>query len=91
MERLVHLLSLPTGLELPASSSTVGLCGVRNSLNPGEGFTMKGTSGTNTHYRGRCSKIQGVTSYDFRGKQMMVLFQFQLQVVILTGNPYPQQ
>jgi hypothetical protein len=45
----------------------LGLCGSGASLNPGEGFTMKGTSGTNT------TAVAGVqnnlgSSYDFRGK-----------------------
>ena len=63
-----------------------------SNLNAGEGFTMKGTSGTNT------TTVNGVQNnsgskqrYDFRGKPNdgTISIPVTLNQYTLTGNPYP--
>lgn len=77
---------------IPTISSDWAFVGSDYTLNPGEGFTMKGTSGTNT------TTVNGVQNnpgsnqrYDFRGKPNDGTI--DIPVVIgkytLTGNPYP--
>ena len=66
--------------------------GTASTINAGEGFTMKGTSGTNT------TTVNGVMNnpgskqrYDFRGKPndgTIAINVLNLQYT-LTGNPYP--
>ncbi|MDD5150511.1 MAG: T9SS type A sorting domain-containing protein [Flavobacterium sp.] len=63
------------------------------TINPGEGFTMKGSSGTNT------TTVNGVQNnpdgkhqrYDFRGKPNDGTIDIPVLVgeLTLTGNPYP--
>ncbi|SDZ96678.1 Por secretion system C-terminal sorting domain-containing protein [Flavobacterium gillisiae] len=79
--------------KLPVTSLTSWVyVGAASTINAGEGFTMKGTSGTNT------TSVNGIQNnpgskqrYDFRGKpndgtiSIPVLF----EELILTGNPYP--
>jgi len=79
--------------KLPSTALTSWVyVGAASTINAGEGFTMKGTSGTNT------TSVNGIQNnpgskqrYDFRGKpndgtiSIPVLF----EELILTGNPYP--
>ncbi|CAM2786213.1 T9SS type A sorting domain-containing protein [Flavobacterium frigoris] len=79
--------------KLPAvASSNWVYVGAASTINAAEGFTMKGSSGTNT------TSLNGVQNnpgskqrYDFRGKpndgtiSIPVLF----EKLTLTGNPYP--
>jgi hypothetical protein len=79
--------------KLPASSNTNWVyVGAGSTLNPGEGFTMKGTSGVNT------TTVAGVQNnsgnkqrYDFRGKPNdgTIAIPIVTGELVLTGNPYP--
>lgn len=66
--------------------------GAASNINAGEGFTMKGTAGTNT------TTVYGVPNnsgskqrYDFRGKPNDGTIQIPVAALqfTLTGNPYP--
>lgn len=61
-----------------------------NTINPGEGFTMKGTSGTSANNPGNAQR------YDFRGRPNTGTFSLNVAAPIgpdaqqtLAGNPYP--
>lgn len=79
--------------KLPATSANNWVfVGSGSSLNAGEGFTMKGTSGTNT------TTVAGVQNnpgkkqrYDFRGKPNDGTISIPVAAgqLVLTGNPYP--
>ena len=79
--------------KLPASAANNwAYVGSGSTLNAGEGFTMKGTSGTNS------TTVLGVQNnpgknqrYDFRGKPNDGNISIPLLAgqLVLTGNPYP--
>jgi hypothetical protein len=79
--------------KLPASSNTNWVyVGSGASLNPGEGFTMKGTSGTNTNMVAGSQNNSGSNQrYDFRGKPNdgTISIPITTSQLVLTGNPYP--
>ena len=63
-----------------------------SSIAPGEGFTMKGTSGTDaTMVEGQVNNPGGAQRYDFRGKPNdgNISVNVGLNNQTLTGNPYP--
>lgn len=66
--------------------------GTASTINAGEGFTMKGTSGTNaTTVNGVMNNAGSKQRYDFRGKPndgTIAINVLNLQYT-LTGNPYP--
>jgi hypothetical protein len=66
--------------------------GSASSLNAGEGFTMKGTSGTNTvTVNGVQNNPGSQQRYDFRGKPNDGTISINVlnEQFTLTGNPYP--
>lgn len=66
--------------------------GSSSSLNAGEGFTMKGTSGTNaTTVNGVQNNPGSKQRYDFRGKPNdgVIAISVAIEQFTLTGNPYP--
>ncbi|MBX9889343.1 MAG: T9SS type A sorting domain-containing protein [Flavobacteriaceae bacterium] len=66
--------------------------GSATSINAGEGFTMKGTSGTDdTTVEGIQNNSGGVQRYDFRGKPNdgTITIPVLMGELTLTGNPYP--
>ena len=66
--------------------------GSSSSLNPGEGFTMKGTSGTNLiTVNGVQNNPGSKQRYDFRGKPNdgTISIPVATEQFTLTGNPYP--
>lgn len=66
--------------------------GANSSLNAGEGFTMKGTSGTNaTTVNGIQNNPGSKQRYDFRGKPNdgIIAISVAVEQFTLTGNPYP--
>ncbi|MFV5686590.1 T9SS type A sorting domain-containing protein [Flavobacterium sp. GB2R13] len=66
--------------------------GSASSINAGEGFTMKGTSGTNlTTVNGVQNNPTSQQRYDFRGKPNDGTISINVldQEFTLTGNPYP--
>ncbi|MFV5691388.1 T9SS type A sorting domain-containing protein [Flavobacterium sp. LT1R49] len=66
--------------------------GSASSINAGEGFTMKGTSGTNlTTVNGVQNNPTSQQRYDFRGKPNdgTISIPVKIQQFTLTGNPYP--
>lgn len=66
--------------------------GSNSNLNAGEGFTMKGTSGTNaTSVNGVLNNPGSQQRYDFRGKPNdgTISIPVGLEQFTLTGNPYP--
>ncbi|WP_426064106.1 T9SS type A sorting domain-containing protein [Flavobacterium sp. DSP2-3-1] len=66
--------------------------GSSSSLNAGEGFTMKGTSGTNaTTVNGVHNNPGSKQRYDFRGKPNdgVIAISVAIEQFTLTGNPYP--
>ena len=66
--------------------------GSASSINSGEGFTMKGTSGTNlTTVNGVQNNPISQQRYDFRGKPNdgTISISVSDQEFTLTGNPYP--
>lgn len=66
--------------------------GSASSINSGEGFTMKGTSGTNlTTVNGVQNNPISQQRYDFRGKPNdgTISINVSDQEFTLTGNPYP--
>jgi hypothetical protein len=64
-----------------------------STLNPGEGFTMKGTSGTDASYSdaGITNNPGSKQRYDFRGRPNDgdILISLATGMRTLTGNPYP--
>ncbi len=63
-----------------------------STIGPGEGFTMKGTSGTDaTVVEGMANNPGGAQRYDFRGKPNdgNIAVTVGLNNQTLTGNPYP--
>ena len=79
--------------KLPASSSNAWVyVGSGSTLNAGEGFTMKGTSGANTNAIGGVQNNSGNNQrYDFRGKPNDGTISIPVSTgkLVLTGNPYP--
>ncbi|TDW44609.1 putative secreted protein (Por secretion system target) [Flavobacterium sp. 270] len=70
------------------------LVGGTTALGPGEGFTMKGTSGTDAidpAGMGTTNNPGGAQRYDFRGKPNdgNIVVTLGLNNATLTGNPYP--
>lgn len=66
--------------------------GSATTINPGEGFTMKGTSGTDAVLvNGVTNNPGGAQRYDFRGKPNdgNISVGVGLDHMTLTGNPYP--
>jgi hypothetical protein len=66
--------------------------GSASSINAGEGFTMKGTSGTNlTTVNGVQNNPTSQQRYDFRGKPNdgTISIPVAFEQYTLTGNPYP--
>ena len=66
--------------------------GSNSDLNAGEGFTMKGTSGTNsTSVNGVLNNPGNKQRYDFRGKPNDGTISIPVGIgqFTLTGNPYP--
>ena len=66
--------------------------GSSSNLNAGEGFTMKGTSGTNsTSVNGVLNNPGNKQRYDFRGKPNdgTISIPVGIEQFTLTGNPYP--
>lgn len=66
--------------------------GSASSINAGEGFTMKGTSGTdNTTIIGVQNNPGSAQRYDFRGKPNDGIIDVTVAsgMLTLTGNPYP--
>ena len=66
--------------------------GSNSSLNAGEGFTMKGTSGTNGFTINGVQNNPGSKQrYDFRGKPNdgTISIPVAIEQFTLTGNPYP--
>ncbi|MFE3847952.1 T9SS type A sorting domain-containing protein [Flavobacterium sp. LB3P45] len=66
--------------------------GSASSINAGEGFTMKGTSGTNLITVNGVQNNPGTAQrYDFRGKPNdgTISIPVAFQQFTLTGNPYP--
>ena len=66
--------------------------GSNSNLNAGEGFTMKGTSGTNTFTLNGVQNNPGSKQrYDFRGKPNdgTIAIRVATEQFTLTGNPYP--
>lgn len=66
--------------------------GSSSTINAGEGFTMKGTSGTNlTTVNGVQNNPTSQQRYDFRGKPNdgTIAISVSDQEFTLTGNPYP--
>lgn len=66
--------------------------GSSSTINAGEGFTMKGTSGTNlTTVNGVQNNPTSQQRYDFRGKPNdgTIAISVSDQQFTLTGNPYP--
>lgn len=66
--------------------------GVTSNINAGEGFTMKGSSGTNlTTVNGVQNNPGGKQRYDFRGKPNdgTISVPVAFEQFTLTGNPYP--
>ena len=66
--------------------------GSNSDLNAGEGFTMKGTSGTNsTSVNGVLNNPGNKQRYDFRGKPNdgTISIPVGIEQFTLTGNPYP--
>lgn len=66
--------------------------GSASSINAGEGFTMKGTSGTNlTTVNGVQNNPTSQQRYDFRGKPNdgTISIPVAIEQFTLTGNPYP--
>jgi hypothetical protein len=66
--------------------------GSATTINAGEGFTMKGTSGTDTTtIEGVQNNSGGAQRYDFRGKPNdgTINIPVILDEFTLTGNPYP--
>lgn len=66
--------------------------GSASSINAGEGFTMKGTSGTNlTTVNGVQNNPTSQQRYDFRGKPNdgTIAIPVAIEQFTLTGNPYP--
>ena len=66
--------------------------GSTNTINAGEGFTMKGTSGTDaTTINGVQNNTGGKQRYDFRGKPNDGTIDIAVlpTELTLTGNPYP--
>lgn len=66
--------------------------GSNSSLNAGEGFTMKGSSGTNSKtVNGVQNNPGGKQRYDFRGKPNdgTISIPVAYEQFTLTGNPYP--
>ncbi|TDE02102.1 T9SS type A sorting domain-containing protein [Flavobacterium sandaracinum] len=66
--------------------------GSNSSLNAGEGFTMKGTSGTNVFTINGVQNNPGSQQrYDFRGKPNdgTITIPVGFEQFTLTGNPYP--
>lgn len=67
--------------------------GVNFDLKPGEGFTMKGVDGVNTHIRlyGVENNPGGEQRYDFRGTPNTGTISLDIvkDKVLLVGNPYP--
>lgn len=79
--------------KLPAASSNAWVyVGSGSTLNAGEGFTMKGTSGTNANTIAGVQNNPGMNQrYDFRGKPNdgTILIPVSTGKLVLTGNPYP--
>ncbi|OCB78089.1 hypothetical protein LPBF_03855 [Flavobacterium crassostreae] len=78
--------------KLPSTSSNWVFVGSSNTLQAGEGFTMKGTSGTNTNTVNGVQNNPGAKQrYDFRGKPNdgTIAIPVLLDQLVLTGNPYP--
>ncbi|RZJ34366.1 MAG: T9SS type A sorting domain-containing protein [Flavobacterium sp.] len=68
------------------------LAGSTLTINPGEGFTMKGTSGSDaTVVDGAPNNSGGAQRYDFRGKPNdgNISVTVGANNLTLTGNPYP--
>ncbi|MGZ9734165.1 T9SS type A sorting domain-containing protein [Flavobacterium sp. GNP002] len=66
--------------------------GATSAINAGEGFTMKGTSGTNlTTVNGIENNPGSKQRYDFRGKPNdgTISIPVAVEQFTLTGNPYP--
>jgi hypothetical protein len=66
--------------------------GAASSINAGEGFTMKGTSGTNGFTVNGVQNNPGSQQrYDFRGKPNdgTIMIPVAVEQFTLTGNPYP--
>jgi hypothetical protein len=79
--------------KLPSTSNTEWVSvGSASTINAGEGFTMKGTSGTNTTTVNSVQNNPGSKQrYDFRGKPNdgTISIPVAFEELILTGNPYP--
>lgn len=78
--------------KLPGSAPSWVFVGAGNTLNAGEGFTMKGTAGTNaTTVDGVQNNAGSKQRYDFRGKPNDGTIAIPVAVgqYTLTGNPYP--
>lgn len=67
--------------------------GAATSIAPGEGFTMKGTSGTDNIFaeNGVVNNPGGAQRYDFQGKPNdgNIIINVATAKMTLTGNPYP--
>ncbi|UQD54973.1 T9SS type A sorting domain-containing protein [Flavobacterium sp. K5-23] len=79
--------------KLPSTSNTQWVSvGSASTINAGEGFTMKGTSGTNATTVNSVQNNSGSKQrYDFRGKPNdgTISIPVAFEELILTGNPYP--
>jgi hypothetical protein len=76
----------------PAPVNSWVYVGSGSTLNTGEGFTMKGTSGTNTNSIAGVQNNSGSNQrYDFRGKPNDGTISVPVGIgkLTLTGNPYP--
>ena len=79
-------------LVVAAGYSNWAQVGSSSNLNAGEGFTMKGTSGTNsTSVNGVLNNPGNKQRYDFRGKPNdgTISIPVGIEQFTLTGNPYP--
>lgn len=79
--------------KLPSvASSNWVYVGSASTLSAGEGFTMKGTSGTNSNMVSGVQNNPGSKQrYDFRGKPNdgTIAIPVLTDKLVLTGNPYP--
>ncbi|MFV8371220.1 T9SS type A sorting domain-containing protein [Flavobacterium sp. LB2P74] len=79
-------------LTASSSYSDWNQVGVNSNINAGEGFTMKGSSGTNSiTINGVQNNPGGKQRYDFRGKPNdgTISIPVAFEQFTLTGNPYP--
>jgi hypothetical protein len=79
--------------KLPSTSNSEWVhVGSTSTINAGEGFTMKGTSGTNgITVNGIQNNPGDKQRYDFRGKPNdgTISIPVVFEELVLTGNPYP--